>query len=33
MNLVSRNTEKGANIPGKIIAQRVLRIPSQSLTR
>ena len=33
MDLVSRNTENGANMPGKMMAQRVFRIPSQSLTR
>ena len=33
MNFVSRNTENGANAPGRMIAHRVLRMPSQSLTR
>ena len=33
MDFVSRNTENGANMPGKMMAQRVFRIPSQSLTR
>ena len=33
MDFVSRNTEKGANMPGKIMAHRVSSRPSQSLTR
>ena len=33
MNFVSRNTENGAKIPGRMMAQRVFRRPSQSLTR
>ena len=33
MNFVSRNTENGANTPGRIIAQLVLRMPSHLLTR
>ena len=33
MDLVSRNTENGANAPGRMIAQRVLRSPRKSETR
>ena len=33
MDLVSRNTEKGAKAPGKMMDHRVLRRFSQSLTR
>ena len=33
MDLVSRNTENGANAPGRMIAQRVLSSPRKSETR
>ena len=33
MNLVSRKTEKGANMPGRMIDQGVLMMPSHWLTR
>ena len=33
MNFVSRNTENGANTPGRMMAHRVFRIPNQSDTR
>ena len=33
MNLVSRNTEKGAKAPGRTMAQRVLRMCSHWETR
>ena len=33
MDLVSRNTEKGAKVPGRMMAHLVFRSPIQSLTR